>query len=64
VITATKAGAFFAAVLALVWIVFGFWPFFFVAIAMIVGGIAGRIVDGKLDVRMLADAVRGRRSSS
>jgi hypothetical protein len=31
---------------------------------MAVGLLVGRIVDGKLDVRSLADALRGTRSSS
>lgn len=63
-ITATKVGIFVGATLAIVWFTIGFWAFFFVAIAMIIGAIVGRIVDGKLDVRSLADAVRGKRSSS
>lgn len=62
--TSAKTGILIGAVLALVWIVLGFWPFFFVAIAMIIGAIIGRIIDGKLDVRSLADAVRGKRTSS
>jgi len=64
VITATKVGIVVGATLAIVWITIGFWAFFFVAIAMIVGAIVGRIIDGKLDLRSLADAIRGKRSSS
>jgi hypothetical protein len=63
-ITATKAGVVIGATLIIVWFAMGFWAFFFVAIAMIVGAVVGRIVDGKLDVRLLADAMRGKRSSS
>lgn len=63
-ITATKVGIFVGATLAIVWCTMGFWAFLFVAIAMIVGAIVGRILDGKLDLRSLADAIRGKRSSS
>jgi hypothetical protein len=44
--------------------VLGFWAFVLVAVAMLVGAIIGRIVDGRLDVRALAEVFRGRRSSS
>lgn len=63
-ITSTKFGIFVGAILAIVWLTFGFWGFVLVAVAMIIGAIAGRIIDGKLDVRSLVDAVRGKRSSS
>ncbi|UFS58265.1 DUF2273 domain-containing protein [Subtercola endophyticus] len=62
--TATKFGIIIGAVLALVWIIFGFWAFFFVLIAMIVGAVIGRFVDGKLDVGTLVGAFQGKRSSS
>lgn len=52
------------AVLALTWIVLGFWAFVFVAVAMAVGLLVARVIDGKLDLRNLADAFRGKRSSS
>lgn len=60
----TIVGAGVGAVLALTWIAFGFWAFVLVAVAMLIGAGVGRIIDGRLDVRALADAVRGRRSSS
>ncbi|GAB2452599.1 putative membrane protein [Conyzicola lurida] len=60
----TVAGIFIGAVLALTWIVFGFWAFVFVAAAMAVGALVARVLDGKLDLRSVADAVRGKRSSS
>lgn len=63
-ITATKVGIFVGATLAIVWFTMGFWAFFFVAIAMIVGAIVGRILDGKLEMRSLVDVIRGKRSSS
>ncbi|MDF2443143.1 MAG: hypothetical protein JWR01_1346 [Subtercola sp.] len=62
--TATRAGIVIGAVLALTWIVFGFWAFFFVAVAMAIGAIVGRFIDGKLDISALAGAFRGKRSSS
>ena len=56
-------GAAVAAVLALTWVVLGFWAFVLVAVAMLIGAIAGRVFDGRLDVRALAEVFRGRRSS-
>jgi uncharacterized membrane protein len=64
VITATRAGILVGAVLALTWIILGFWPFVLVAVAMAVGALVGRIIDGKLNVAGLVDAFRGKRSSS
>lgn len=57
-------GAAVAAVLALTWVALGFWAFLLVALAMLLGAGAGRIIDGRLDVRALAEVFRGRRSSS
>jgi hypothetical protein len=51
-------------VLALSWIILGFWACLFVAAAMVVGGLIGRILEGKLDVASLVDVFRGKRSSS
>lgn len=62
--TATRFGILIAAVLAIVWIWAGFWPMVGLAAAMAIGALIGRIVEGKLDVRALTDAVRGKRSSS
>ena len=61
--TAPTTGILVGAVLALTAVAFGFWAFVFVAIAMAIGFGVGRVVEGKLDVRGLADALRGRRSS-
>ncbi len=61
---ATAIGAIVGVVLALTWVAFGFWPFIFVAVTALLGAGIGRILDGRLDVRALADAFRGRRSSS
>jgi uncharacterized membrane protein len=62
--TATQTGIVIGAVLALVWIFTGFWPFLFVAIAMGIGAVLGRVVDGKLDLTGVVSAFRGKRSSS
>ncbi|WP_022904355.1 MULTISPECIES: DUF2273 domain-containing protein [unclassified Curtobacterium] len=61
---ATVVGAGVGAVLAIVAVTLGFWAFVVVAVAMLVGALVGRIVSGDLDVRRLADVLRGRRSSS
>lgn len=63
-ITATKVGIFAGALLAIIWVTVGFWAFALVAVAMIIGSLVGRIIDGKLDVSSLVDVVRGKRSSS
>ena len=60
----TLTGILIGAVLALTWIEYGFWAFFFVAIAITVGALVGRFVEGKLDPSAVLDAVRGKRSSS
>lgn len=60
----TAIGAAAGAVLALTWVALGFWAFVLVAVAMLIGAGVGRIVDGRLDVRALAEVFRGRRSSS
>ena len=61
--TPTIAGTLFGAILAVSILVFGFWGFLLVAVLMAVGAVLGRIVSGKLDVRGLADAFTGRRTS-
>jgi len=63
-VTTTTTGILVGAVLSLTWIAFGFWAFVFVAFAMTVGVLVARVIDGKLDLRSLADAFRGKRSSS
>ncbi|CAN5240727.1 hypothetical protein BH09ACT6_BH09ACT6_13210 [soil metagenome] len=60
----TTIGIAVGAILALTWITLGFWAFVFVAVAMAIGFFVARVIDGKLDVRSLADALRGKRSSS
>jgi len=63
-VTRTVVGMGVGAVLALSWVALGFWAFVFVLVAMAIGAGIGRILDGKLDVQALTDAVRGKRSSS
>ncbi|GAA4190930.1 hypothetical protein GCM10022288_20980 [Gryllotalpicola kribbensis] len=60
----TVVGMALGAVLALSWAALGFWAFVLVLFAMAVGAGVGRIMDGRLDVRTLTDAFRGKRSSS
>ena len=62
--SATRTGIIVGAVLALTGIAFGFWAFIFVAVAMAIGALVGRVVDGKLDLTALTGALRGKRSSS
>jgi uncharacterized membrane protein len=64
VTSATRTGIAVGAVLALTAIIFGFWAFVFVAVSMAIGAVIGRVVDGKLDVGVLVDVFRGKRSSS
>lgn len=59
----TVTGAVIGAILAASLILFGFWGFLLVALFMGVGALLGRIVSGKLDVRGLASAFSGRRTS-
>jgi uncharacterized membrane protein len=63
-VTATRTGILVGAVLALTWVIVGFWAFFFVAIAMAIGAAVGRVVSGELDVSRVVDAFRGKRTSS
>ncbi|RJT87116.1 hypothetical protein D6T64_16840 [Cryobacterium melibiosiphilum] len=60
----TTLGIAVGGVLALTWALLGFWVFAFVAVAMLIGGLIGRVVDGRLDVSALVDVFRGKRSSS
>ncbi len=62
--SATQTGILIGAILALTWAVLGFWPCLGVGVAMAVGAIVGRIIEGKLSVAGLVDAFRGKRTSS
>ena len=61
--SATVSGAVIGAILAVSALVFGFWGFLLVALFMGIGAVLGRAVSGKLDVRGLANAFSGRRTS-
>ena len=61
--TGTIAGAIFGALLAFAALEFGFWGFLLVAVLAAVGALIGAIVSGRLDVRAVVDAARGRRSA-
>lgn len=57
-------GAVIGGALAVVWAAFGFWVFVGTAVAMLLGSLVARVVAGDLDLARVADALRGRRSSS
>ncbi len=48
--TVTRMGILVGAILALTWVVLGFWAFVLVFVAMIIGALIGRIIEGKLSV--------------
>ncbi|GAA2847540.1 DUF2273 domain-containing protein [Microbacterium arabinogalactanolyticum] len=60
----TLTGALIGAVLAFAALLFGFWGFLLVAILMGIGALAGRVLSGQLDLRALAGAFSGRRTSA
>ncbi len=49
--------------LGIVAVTLGAWAFVVVAVCMLLGALVGRVVAGDLDLRRLADVLRGRRSS-
>jgi len=59
----TVTGVLVGAILALAALAFGFWGFLLVAVFAAIGGLVGAIVSGRLDVRAVLDAARGRRSA-
>ena len=61
--TTTQTGMAVGAVLAIVGVAFGPLAFVFVAVAIVIGALVGRFVDGRLDVDQLRGAFRGRSSS-
>lgn len=63
-ITATRTGILVGALLALTWIILGFWAFVLVAAAMALGAFIGRILEGKVSLAALVDVFRGKRTSS
>jgi len=63
-VSTTQSGMAIAATLAIVWITLGFGYFILVALAIVIGALIGRYLEGRLDVSGIVSAVRGRRSSS
>jgi hypothetical protein len=63
-VTATRFGILVGAILALTWVVLGFWAFLGVAVAMAIGALIGRVIDGKLDLASMVAVIRGKRTSS
>ncbi|MFQ4149500.1 DUF2273 domain-containing protein [Arthrobacter sp. LAPM80] len=61
---ATLAGTAVGAVLALTAVAFGLWAMLLVALFMVIGAVIGRSMDGRLDLRGVFDAFRGKRTSS
>lgn len=61
--TPTTAGALIGALLALAALLFGFWGFLLMALFAGIGALVGRVASGKIDLRGLADAFTGRRTS-
>ena len=59
----TVTGALMGVILAVSILLFGFWGFLLVALFMGVGALVGGIMSGQLDVRGLANAFSGRRTS-
>lgn len=62
--SATLTGALVGAVLAFAGLIFGFWGLLLVAFLMGIGALTGRVLSGQLDLRALAGAFTGRRTSS
>ncbi|WP_434995721.1 DUF2273 domain-containing protein [Arthrobacter sp. Ld5] len=62
--TPTIVGMTAGAVLAFAALVFGFWGFLLMLALVLCGAVVGRIIEGKLDLRGVFDALSGRRSSS
>lgn len=59
----TIIGVVIGAVLAVSALIFGFWGFLLVGLFMGIGALVGRVASGKLDVRGVANAFSGRRTS-
>ena len=59
----TLIGAAAGTLLAIVALVFGFWGFLLVVVLGAIGAVIGAVVTGRLDLRAVAEAARGRRSA-
>ncbi|GAA4660918.1 DUF2273 domain-containing protein [Arthrobacter cryoconiti] len=62
--TGAIAGTLIGATLAITALAFGFWAMLLVAFFMAAGAIVGRVMDGKLNLRGVLDALQGKRTSS
>ncbi|MGN6325561.1 hypothetical protein [Pseudolysinimonas sp.] len=60
--TGIALGAGAGAVLAFAALAFGFWGFLLMALFVAVGGVVGAAVTGRLDIRAMLEAGRGRRA--
>ena len=60
----TLTGKAIGAVLALAGLAFGFQGLLLTALFMGIGAVLGRSAEGKLDLRGVLDALRGKRSST
>jgi uncharacterized membrane protein len=63
-VTPTTTGMAVGAVLAIVAVTLGFWAFLLTVVAIVLGALAGRYVEGRLDLSGLLEVLSGRRSSS
>jgi len=62
--SATLTGALVGAALAFAALIFGFWGLLLVVLLMALGALTGGVISGQLDLRVLASAFTGRRTSS
>lgn len=60
----TLTGAIVGAVLGFAAMLFGFWGFLLVSLMMGVGALIGRVMSGEIDLRAVAGAFTGRKTSS
>ena len=61
--TGTIVGAAVGFLLAVTALVFGFWGFLLALVLAAVGAVIGAVVSGRLDLRTITEAARGRRSA-
>lgn len=63
IFSGTGTGMFAGAIIAVSLLQLGFWKTVVVVLAMSIGALVARVLEGRLDLRALADVMRGRRSS-
>lgn len=59
----SATGMLLGAIIAFSLLQLGFWKTVIIVIAMVLGALTVRVLEGRLDLRALFDVVRGRRSS-